>query len=380
MLKEKWGYSMGARYFSNSEMDYYDFDDYDGYAPEEHIAGYDDAEEDDEIDFDDDGYDASDASVLLNESDEFYEKLSAEEVRENFRFYVPLATNGTEEEKKYAYEMACKDLEGFIIRIAEQKFKTYLEKDHTFFDDLMQAGRQGIIMSLTKYDPEKTAPTTYFYFPIKHEMVEQVNKMKHDTKAYMATTKRKLAQIDKEFAQYGRKPTIHDYVFISGQPWKRVVTAIAERNVKAVKSSFDDPDAAPIIDKQVNYKGPEENAMSNFNASQILKIVKEVEPNEIIVTCFLESVLDNVKHSDLAAKYGIPIADISNGIRNIQNLLRYNKKLRKMYPERSRIDESEFIRSINIIPEEEGNLAMDFLLEAMEQDPEGIDGPPEILF
>ena len=174
---------MGTKYFSDPEMDYDDFDDYEAYASEEYIAGYDDVDDDDDFDLDDEGYDASDASILLNESDEFYQRLTSEEVRENFRFYVPLSINGTEDEKKYAYEMACKDLEGFIIRIAEQKFKTYVEKDYTFFDDLMQAGRQGIITSLTKYDPEKTAPTTYFYYPIKHEMVEQVNKMKHATRS-----------------------------------------------------------------------------------------------------------------------------------------------------------------------------------------------------
>ena len=76
-------------------------------------------------------------------------------------------------------EGACRDLEFFIMNIITRKFSTYVGNDRSFYEDLMQAGRMGIIMALPKYDPDRSMPTTYFFNAIRHEMVLQANLMKH---------------------------------------------------------------------------------------------------------------------------------------------------------------------------------------------------------
>ena len=41
-------------------------------------------------------------------------------------------------------------------------------------------------------------------------MTSQVNLMKHDTKPHMAATKKKILEVNQQFAKYGTEPSIHD--------------------------------------------------------------------------------------------------------------------------------------------------------------------------
>ena len=147
-----------------------------------------------------------DSAFLLNETDNFSRHPDAEQIRDNFRQYVKDSKSDNPVAKEAAHEGACRDLEFFIMSLISRSFSTYIEKDRSFYEDLMQAGRMGIIMTLPKYDPDKSMPTTYFFNPIKHEMVLQVNMMKHDTKSHVATTKRKIQEVDRRFARHGLTP------------------------------------------------------------------------------------------------------------------------------------------------------------------------------
>ena len=308
---------------------------------------------------------AADSAFLLNETDDFSRRFRGTDTVANFTQYVADAVSGDPERKKHGCECACRDLEFFVISIMNRKFSTYIEKDPTFSEDLIQAGRQGIIASLGKYKPSISKPTTYFFQPIVHEMVAEVNLMKHDTKAYMMTAKRKIQKVRNEFAKFGRVPTIHDYAYNTKEPWRRIVNALAEMEISATKSSIDDPDSAPLIDKQANTRSPEENAMSNYNAAKIMAIAKTLEPNPIILECFREQVIDGVKTSELADKYRLPSSEISEGIKNILNLLRYNRDIRKMYPERSKVGEEELALSINELPGEESTIAFNDVMASL---------------
>jgi len=306
------------------------------------------------------------AAFLLNATSQFSKRPDAEEIHANFRKYVKDVKSGDPVAAQAAAEGACRDLEFFMISIINKYFSTYIEKDRSFYEDLMQAGRMGIIQALPKYAPDQAMPTTYFFYPIKHEMVLQVNSMKHDTKSHVATTKRKIQEVDKMFARYGRTPTLHDYVYSIKCPFHRIVNALAELKAGNVKTSIDDPDAAPLADRQSSMRSPEENAISNVNAGRIIKIAYEVEPRREIVECFLDLRLGGkVKTSELERKYGIPASEITEGVRNLENLLRYHPDMRKMYPEKFRMKEHELSEQITYMPVEEGVLAMESVLDSL---------------
>ena len=105
--------------------------------------------------------------------------------------------------------------------------------------------------------------------------------------------------------------------------------------------------------------------MSNYNAAKIMAIAKTLEPNPIILECFREQVIDGVKTSELADKYRLPSSEISEGIKNILNLLRYNRDIRKMYPERSKVGEEELALSINELPGEESTIAFNDVMASL---------------
>lgn len=307
-----------------------------------------------------------DSAFLLNETDNFSKRPDANQIRDNFRRYVEDAKSGNEAAVQAAQYGACRDLEFFIMSLINRKFSTYIEKDHSFYEDLMQAGRIGIIAALPKYDPDQTMPTTYFFNPIRHEMVQQVNMMKHDTKSHIATTKRKIQEVDRRFAKYGRTPSLHDYAYSIGCPFQRIVNALAEIKAGNAKTSIDDPDFSPLADTQSSMGNPEENAISNMNANKIIQIAYELEPREGIVQCFLESHLGGrVKTTELSEKYGYSPSEITEGIRNLENLLRFHPDMRKMYPEKFRMKEHELSEQIAYMPVEEGRMAMENVLDSL---------------
>ncbi len=318
------------------------------------------------------------AAFLLNTTNQFSKRTDAELIHRNFRQYVEDVRSGNAAAAQAAAEGACRDLEFFMISIITRYFSTYTEKDRSFYEDLMQAGRMGAIQALPKYDPDQSMPTTYFYNPIKHEMVLQVNSMKHDTKSHVATTKRKIQEVDKMFARYGRTPSLHDYVYSIKCPFHRIVNTLAEMKAGNTKTSIDDPDAAPLADKLSSMRSPEESAISNMNAGKIIKIAYELEPRREIVECFLDLRLEGrVKTSELAEKYGLTTSEITEGVRNLENLLRYSPDMRKMYPEKFRVKEHELSEQIAYMPVEEGQMAMENVLDSLKAMADGED--PEIL-
>ncbi len=307
-----------------------------------------------------------DSAFLLNETDRFSRRPDAARIRDNFRRYVADVKSGDEAARQAAQEGACRDLEFFVMSLIARSFSTYTEKDSSFYEDLMQAGRMGIIIALPKYDPDQSMPTTYFFNPIKHEMVLQVNTMKHDTKSHVATVKRKIQEVDRMFARYGRTPTLHDYAYSIKCPFRRIVNAIAEIKAGNTKTSIDDPETVPLADKQSSMRSPEESAISNMNVRKIIRIAHEVEPRDEIVWCFLEVHLGGkVKTSELSEKYGLSPSEITEGVRNLENLLRYHPDMMKMYPEKFQVKEHELSEQIAYMPVEEGKMAMENVLDSL---------------
>lgn len=314
---------------------------------------------------------AAGPAFLLNSSDEARSRPDSKQIQENFRRYVRDVNSGDPVRVASAKEGACKDLEFFMINLINRFFNSYTEKDRDFFFDLMQAGYEGIVASLPKYDPEKGMPTTYFYNPIKHEMVLQVNQMKHGTKSHIATAKKKIREVDRKFAEYGRKPTVHDYAFMTQTPYRRVMNALAELRAGNTQTSLDSTDAPQIADPQQAIMGPDESAISQYNTLRIVQIAKEIEPRKEIVACFLDTVMNGkTKASDLARQYGVPQAEISDAVSKLANLLRYHPEMRKMYPERFRIRENELDDRIMAIPVDSGRLAMRSVMDSMTGDGE----------
>ena len=235
-------------------------------------------------------------AFLLNEENRMHQEGDARQIRERFRRYVTDAASRNDMVKKLALEGACRELEFFIINMINRKFSTYTRKDPEFYEDLLQAGRLGIILSLPKYDPDKSMPTTYFFPAIIHEMTALTNGMKHDAKSRIAALKRKMQEVDKKFEGYDRTPSLHDYAYNMGKSFNCITDALAQIKASDTRISMYDPD-------------------------------------EAIVCCFLEASKGPTETTWLAEKYHRSPSGITAGILNLKNALKCHEGIRELYPE-----------------------------------------------
>lgn len=280
-----------------------------------------------------------DRPFFFNKAGGSLEHQDSEQIHERFRKYAADISGDDDAAKKAAGEGACRDLEYFVISRINQKFGTYIEKDQDFFEDLFQAGMEGIIQSLSKYDPGQSKPTTYFSNVILHEMNELTNNMKHDTKPYVTTLKRKIQQVDRRFEIYGRTPALHDYVHSIGVSYSCVIDVLAQMKTNGVRVSMDDPDNRSLIDQMAGGPGPEEIVASKNGFDRIIQIAREIEPDEAIVQCFIED-SEGEKTARLAEKYHRSPWEITEGIFNLKNRLKNHEDMRRLYPEYFRTEES----------------------------------------
>lgn len=272
-------------------------------------------------------------AFLLNEENGIHQERDAQQIRERFRRYVTDAASGNDMVKKLALEGACRDLDYFIISIINRKFSTYTGKDPEFHEDLLQAGRLGVICSLPKYDPEKSMPTTYFYSAIMHEMTALTNGMKHDVTSRVAALRRKMLEVGKKFEGYGRTPSLHAYAYNIGQSFHCITDALAQIKASDARISMDDPDAASFMDMPADTSGPEETVASELRFTRLIQIIQEIEPDEAVVCCFLEASRGPAETTRLAGKYHRSPAEITAGILSLKNALRCHEGIRELYPE-----------------------------------------------
>ena len=309
---------------------------------------------------------AMDSTFFLNGTGNVPGRADAARIHDNFRKYVADVQSGNEAARQAAREGACRDLEFFIMNIITRKFSTYVGNDRSFYEDLMQAGRMGIIMALPKYDPDRSMPTTYFFNAIRHEMVLQANLMKHGARTHTSATRRKIEEVDRMFEKYGRRPALHDYMYSIDCPFGRIMDGLAEMKAESTGMGVDTQETGPLADSLSSMRSPEESAISNMNYSKIIQVARELEPREEIIQCFLELSDSRIKTSELSQKYGLSPSEITEGVSNLKNLLRYNPDIRKMYPELFRMEGHGLSERVAYMPVEEGNMVMDNAMDFLE--------------
>ena len=72
-----------------------------------------------------------------------------------------------------------------------------------------------------------------------------------------------------------------------------------------------------------------------------------------------------MKTAELAEKYGLAPLEITEGVSNLKNLLRYHPEMRRLYPERFKAKEHELSEQIAYMPVEEGRMAVENVLDSL---------------
>ena len=98
--------------------------------------------------------------------------------------------SGDPQRTSYALEMMCENMRGYIRTKVAKQFSTYINE----IDDLLQEGMMGFISELRKdrYDPYRTAPTTYFDKSIGHAIRDFITRQVTKTTSYYHSTSKKI--------------------------------------------------------------------------------------------------------------------------------------------------------------------------------------------
>lgn len=100
--------------------------------------------------------------------------------------------------KMKAVEEILEDHKKFITHIINKHFHSYKNQ---WYEDLYSCGVIGLIESLSKYDPDKSMPTTHFGRYIIHEIYDFIAKFVNQTTTHYAS---KLAVINKTIVELER--------------------------------------------------------------------------------------------------------------------------------------------------------------------------------
>lgn len=138
--------------------------------------------------------------------------------------------------RERATEEIIDDYRRFITHLINKHFSTYMSK---YYEDMFSVGVIGLLDALTKYDPEKSMPTTFFATYIVHDIYEFVASFVGNTTPHYASKITKLNKARSEFESEGKdNPTVIDLSMRTGiKP--EIVLKCQEIQMAAQTQSYD---------------------------------------------------------------------------------------------------------------------------------------------
>lgn len=307
--------------------------------------------------------------VAADTEDNFYSKRvtveRGEKSRQRYARLAELARNGTEEEKKQAKEDACLYMKGYVRDFINRSFKTYVEKDPQYAEDLEQEAYFNIMKYLPDYDPQKGLPSTFFSRNILSAMVGTTNQMKHSISSSDAALQRKIKKVKKEFEKIGRKPDIADYMIETGETMSKIRSVLRMMDIdkNTHLEAIEEYDQLIPGDPSVNsmYESPESHVIKKIMFESVIQRMHELFPKEEI-NIFLRNAIGDETIPTIARAIGDGSADdrVRRTIEKIRHAIAYDAEIRSLcssYLKRDNLD----VAVVTILPIEGEDDNMDLL-------------------
>lgn len=349
------------------EEDLYD----DMNCSEYETGDYFDSKEDDATDVEHDSVDEKRGYKKNSdvETENFYTRRvmveRGEKSRARYARLAEIARNGTEEEKKQAKEDACLYMKGYVRDFIKRTFRTYVEKDPDYAEDLEQEAYFNIMKYLPEYKPERGLPSTFYSKHILSAMVSSINQMKHSISSSDASLQRKIKRIKAEFEKFGRKPDIADYMVETGETMSKIRSVLRMMNIdkNTHLEAIEEFDQLIAGDPTANsmYDTPENLVMKKIMFENILRRMHELFPQEEI-SIFLRNAIYGESIPTIAKNIGNGSMDdkVRRTIEKIRHAIAYDAEIRSLcssYLKRDNLD----MAVVTILPIEGEEENMDLL-------------------
>lgn len=198
-----------------------------------------------------------------------------EESRERYTRLKYQVLNGTPEEQKAAREEACLHMVGLVRKIIKKSYSTYVEKDPSYGNELINEAFCNIIKYLPKYNPEKGLPSTFFWFHINSALATTTTIVKHEMSSSDSALKRKIYKLREEYKRLGTELTAADVMLETGESMSKIsaVMKMMSVNTNTHLEAIEEYDQriAGDAEKNRSYESPEKLAIERITLSSIIK-------------------------------------------------------------------------------------------------------------
>lgn len=269
--------------------------------------------------------------AIKKDAKKLYAGKSRKEVLETWEEILRKIHSGTPDEANDGMTTAYLWLKDFVAMLADRKFSCFYQNDKSFRDDLIAAGNEGIIRGLQNYNVKKGMPTTYFYYPIIHEMCEVVKKT------------------------YGKDKKSMQNHLISEED----IEQIDEENRK--------------VDTEAFLSDVEARAISSDQVAHLIKIIRKTCRDDIIYNCLLDTAINGIKVGEAAQKYNVDVQWLKDRLSIIKGLLQNSDEVLKLFPQFQPEGWREPPEMLTIDRNMIRNVSSDALLPLLELPTENID-------
>ena len=277
--------------------------------------------------------------------------------RERFVEIMEMYHSGTLEGRKQANGLAIAELEKFVYSTMWKKFPSYSDLK----EDLFQAGCEGILEGMKKYDPKQGAPTTFFYFYIIEQMAKLVNRGEKKMTAHYASAIAQIKEAQNKFEQMDKDWTITDLCIETGLPVETVRNSMQIANNTNCLSMEDQG----FVDANITQTAlsPEEEFFKKEEASLLQEVIDEelTELEALVIKNeygFLPEKLSNIR---LSEETGEPVAAIKKARHRANRKLGSSEKLCAWFKNNHNGQEILNSRDIKFVPVKQALDMMDEL-------------------
>lgn len=212
-----------------------EFDYQEAYDEYEEAYDDDDSDQDEEYDCEEDASDLVQLETFHSTTDdalidEGYKALGIERVRfdengnelkyetdpEILQAMFDMYRTGDEEARALAGGLIEHQLSGLIYSIGHKKFGSYMQNKQEI-RELVNAAWCGVFQAADSYDATRSAPSTFFYRHIVHEMSEYINRFIHKSSSYNMIVRNEIKAATERLKARGIDcPRILDIAYESG--------------------------------------------------------------------------------------------------------------------------------------------------------------------
>lgn len=272
---------------------------------------------------------------------------------------MELYHSGDPKKEMEAKEQILNDHTRLITSIIKKHYNSYA---HMWYEDLMQAGKLGLLMALETYDPEKSRPSTYFTFYIKHEIQDFISRYVNGVSIHYTARMTAVVKAQKEFENEGNfNPSDVDLSIRTGLPVEAVKQA-KEFKIKSQPNTFDGYDYFDSMTQQ--YTESPEAILIDFETKNDLMSALNDLPEQ------LKRILDAKMglttghpqtNNAIARKYGVPVNTIRNHISLAVRLLFGSRKLKDFHNNNADFKYNAETTEISVTPIDEMIAEMQYL-------------------